>query len=364
MGNKILITGKDNFIAQNIYVNLLSKKIHDVTFVGEIDNFNLLDVMISDYDIIIHSLTLYRGNNYESFLHWNESVTEHLVSQMNSEQKIIYVSSVRSGENTFYGLSKKRAEDAIIKYSNINGYYYTILRLENEFGKWALPDFNNVVATFCNNVANGKDNQVNNENSILRLQYIDSITASIVEEIMLLDSSIKYLPILGEISVGDLNKIINNFKELKAKQIPNVSSPLIKALYSTYLSYIPISDNNSMLEMHIDNRGSFTETFRLGGLGQVSINVSKPNTIKGNHYHNTKIEKFIVIQGKGILRLRHILNNQKFEYVLDSNKYSSFTIPPGYTHSIANEEEIDLVFLIWANEEYDEKNPDTYYEEV
>src|SRR5699024_9943573 len=241
-------------------------------------------------------------------------------------------------------------------------------RLPNVFGKWCKPNYNSVIATFCHNISHNVEIQINDENHILNLVYIDDIIhefKSLINDYGNLKSGFKEISPVYEISLGELADKLKSFKQSrKNRMVPDLSTGLFKKLYSTYLSYLHIDDYAYDLTMNVDDRGSFTEFLKSEDNGQVSINISKPGIVKGNHWHHTKNEKFLVVSGEGVIRFRKYGTDEVIEYHVNGDKLEVVDIPTGYTHNIENLGHSDMVTVMWANELFDPNNPDTYFEEV
>jgi UDP-2-acetamido-2,6-beta-L-arabino-hexul-4-ose reductase len=267
-----------------------------------------------------------------------------------------------------YGRSKKAGEELLFQYSKETDAKAYIYRLPNLFGKWSKPNYNTVVATYCHNVARGVDIQVNNPDAELTLCYIDDVLKEFLGALggnPTTRNDYCIVPATHSIKLGELANVIKSFKNSRRNlSIPNMEDPLTKKLYSTYLSFLPENEFSYDLKMNCDHRGSFTEFIRTPERGQVSINVSKPGITKGNHWHHTKNEKFLVVSGEGLIRFRKIDSDEIIEYRVSGEKLQVVDIPVGYTHSIVNVGENDLVTVMWVNECFDPEKPDTYFLEV
>ena len=277
-------------------------------------------------------------------------------------------SSIQATIDNPYGRSKKEAEDLLLSYSEKRSTPVYIYRLPNVFGKWCIPNYNSVVATFCYNIANSMPITINNPDSKITLAYIDDVVAHFIDT---LNGRTQQESVYSEISssytttVGALASLLYSFRESRNTiEIADMSDELIKKLYATYTSYLPVDEFSYPLKMNIDDRGVFTEFIRTPDRGQISVNVSKPGITKGNHWHQTKTEKFLVVQGAGILRFRKIGTDNIIEYAISGDKPEVVDIPVGYTHNIENTGSGDMITVIWASEEFDPDNPDTIYEKV
>ena len=292
-----------------------------------------------------------------------------LLKKHNNKAPVLLTSSIQAEKDNPYGRSKKAGEDLLLNY-----YYETdakvyVYRLPNLFGKWSKPNYNTVVATFCHNIARGLEIQINNPDTELNLCYIDDILEEFMRALegnpTIQDDNFCVVPVTHNIKLGELADLIKSFKESRSNLgIPDMEDELTKKLYSTYLSFLPEDQFSYDLKMNCDHRGSFTEFMRTPERGQVSVNISKPGITKGNHWHHTKNEKFLVVSGEGLIRFRKIGSDEIIEYKVSGEKLQVVDIPTGYTHSIVNVGDSDLVTVMWANECFDPGKPDTHFVEV
>jgi UDP-2-acetamido-2,6-beta-L-arabino-hexul-4-ose reductase len=265
-------------------------------------------------------------------------------------------------------VSKRQAEEAVFSYNKATGTPVYVFRLPNLFGKWCRPNYNSAVATFCSNIANDLPIKVNDPNVTMALAYIDDVVTAFLAvldgQAKLQDDYAVVEPVYI-IKLGEIVEMLNGFKASRAElSLPDFSDPLTKKLYSTYVSYLPVDEFSYPLKMNIDERGSFTEFIRTPDRGQISVNISKPDITKGNHWHHTKNEKFLVVSGQGVIRFRQIGTEEVIEYQVSGDKLEVVDIPTGYTHNIKNTGESDMVTVMWANEAFDSENPDTIFEPV
>ncbi len=368
----ILITGANGFIGKNVVANLSRCEKYNL-LKYDINNTkeDLVD-FIKQADFIIHLAGVNRPKNDKEFFEGNKNFTEYIIEILKANNKnipLLITSSIQAERDNAYGISKKAAECSVFnwaKETNNNGY---VFRLPNVFGKWCRPNYNSVVATFMYNIANNLPIQINDGNYELTLVYIDDIInefkLALENKVHINEYGYAYVPITYTITLGQLANTIYSFKESrKDLSIVDMSDELTKKLYSTYLSYLAKNDFSYPLKMNVDNRGSFTEIIRTAERGQVSVNVSKPGITKGNHWHNTKNEKFLVVSGQGVIRFRNITDEKIIEYYVSGDKLEVVDIPTGYTHNIENVGTGDLVTIMWVNECFDSSKPDTYFEEV
>lgn len=278
-------------------------------------------------------------------------------------------SSIQAELNNPYGESKKAGEELLMNYSKKTGAKVFVYRYPNVFGKWCRPNYNSAVATFCHNIAHNLPITVNDPNVNMMLVYIDDVVQELIN--CLVDNAIKTgdyykVGVEHQIKLGEIVELIQSFKESRSTlQIPDLSDAFTKKLYSTYLSYLPKDQFSYPLKMNVDDRGSFTEFIKSPDRGQVSINISKPGITKGNHWHHTKNEKFLVVSGSGVIRLRKVDEpSEVIEYFVSGEKLEVIDIPVGYTHNIENFGDTDMVTVMWVNEIFDPERPDTYSDKV
>ena len=370
----ILITGANGFIGKNLKVNILAQK-------SEEDRVFCHDLETSDdellefcgvVDFVFHLAGVNRPEKNEEFYQGNSGLTQKLLDFLEKQQNLCPVlmpSSIHASSDNDYGKSKKQAEDLLFAYGKKHGATVYVYRLPGVFGKWCRPNYNSVVATFCHNIAHDEQVMINGRETAIRLVYIDDVVGEFLSAMRGVPNKKSdgfcEVPVTYETTLGELLDMIESFKDSrKSLSITDMSNPLKKKLYSTYLSYLPEEGFSYFPEMHRDSRGSFTELIKTFDRSQVSVNVIKPGVTKGQHWHNTKNEKFIVVFGSGVIRFRKIGQDQCLEYAVSSDPIEIVDIPVGYTHNIENTGGTDMVVLIWCNELLDPENPDTYYEEV
>lgn len=378
---KILVTGANGFVGRNVVETLKNIKAGkdktktiqiDEIYTFDIDNkVEELDLITKKCDFIINLAGVNRPKNSKDFYEGNKGFIETLCSLLEKNKNrcpIIVSSSIQVGKDNDYAKSKKEGEDYLLAFSKKQGNPVFIYRFANLFGKWCRPNYNSVTATWCYNVANNKGIQISDPNVSLPLCYIDDVVNEIIE---CLKGSPNYngeyyeVSPVHEITLEHLAELIKSFKNSRINlNIADQSNELTKKLYATYLSYLPEDNFKYPLKMNIDDRGSFTEFIRTKEHGQVSVNISKPGIIKGNHWHHTKNEKFLVVSGEGVIRFRKIGDNNIVEYNVSGKNLEVIDIPTGYTHSIENCGDCDMVTIMWANEPFNPDKPDTYYEEV
>lgn len=368
---KILVTGSKGFIGKNLIAELNNQGYEDLLHFNKDTEWNLLEKYTKECEFVFHLAGVNRPEKEEEFMEGNADLTAkilELLKKHNNKAPILITSSIQAEQENPYGESKLVSEKLLINYGQQSESNVYIYRLPNVFGKWSKPNYNTVVATYCYNVARNLDIQINNPNARLTLCYIDDVIkefTSILTKEKSTEEEIYKVPNEYHITLKELAETIRSFKESRNNlMIPDMKNELTKKLYSTYLSFLPEDNFSYNLKMNVDQRGSFTEFIRTPDRGQVSINISKVGITKGNHWHHTKNEKFLVVSGKGQIRFRNIDTAEIIEYDVTGEKLEVVDIPTGYTHSIVNTGETDLVTVMWANEMFNQDNPDTYYVEV
>lgn len=368
---KILVTGSNGFVGKNLIVELKNKGFKNVfEFDVETEKF-LLDTYAKECDFVFHLAGVNRPKDEKEFMEGNFGFTSELINMLkkyNNKAPVLITSSIQAERDNSYGVSKKAGEDLLFNYGKENGVKVLVYRLPNVFGKWCRPNYNSAVATFCNNIATNLPIQVNDPNVEMNLVYIDDLLNEFVNAIDGKENKVDdfcYVEPVHKIKLGEIVDLIKSFKNSRTDlNVLDMGTPFTKKLYSTYLSYLPKNQFSYPLKMNVDARGSFTEFIKTPERGQVSINISKPGITKGNHWHHTKNEKFLVVSGKGVVKFRRIDSDEVIEYYVSGDKLEVVDIPTGYTHNIINLGETDMVTVMWANEAFDPNNPDTYYLEV
>lgn len=398
---KILITGAKGFVGQNLVATL--KNIRD----GKDRSFSIknckepseieileydlgntreeLEAFCQEADFVFHLAGVNRPKDEKEFMEGNFGFSSELLELLRTYKNncpIMLSSSIQASlEGRFagseYGKSKKAGEDLFFNYAKETGASVYIYRYPNVFGKWCRPNYNSAVATFCHNIANNLPIQVNDPKVEMSLVYIDDVVAELIAALNG-QANVKtdgycYVPTVHEVTLGEIVELLYSFKESReTKEVPDMTeNSFSKKLYSTYLSYLPEDAFAYPLKMNIDDRGSFTEILRTKDRGQFSVNISKPGITKGNHWHHTKNEKFVVVSGKGLIQFRKVgINPQTgkeypiIDYHVSGERIEVIDIPTGYTHNIINEGDTDLVTFMWCNECFDQKKPDTFFEQV
>jgi UDP-2-acetamido-2,6-beta-L-arabino-hexul-4-ose reductase len=368
---KILVTGAKGFVGKNLIAELKNRKYNEICEFDMDTEESLLEEYAKDCEFVFHLAGVNRPKDEKEFMEGNFGFTStllELLKKHNNKAPVLITSSIQAERDNPYGKSKKAGEDLLFNYSIETGSKVLVYRLHNLFGKWSKPNYNTVVATYCYNISRDLEIQVNSPDADLSLCYIDDVLNEFVRALdgkEARENGYCSVPVLHNIKLGELAQKIRSFKASRSNlSIPNMDDELTKKLYSTYLSFLPEDKFSYELKMNKDNRGSFTEFIRTAERGQVSVNVSKPGITKGNHWHHTKNEKFMVVSGEGVIRFRKIGTEEIIEYSVNGEKLEVVDIPTGYTHSIVNTGEDDLVTIMWVNECFDPEKPDTFYLEV
>lgn len=387
---KILITGAKGFVGRNLVENLKNirdgkDKTHNISSDLEILEYDIdntleqLDEFCKKADFVFNLAGVNRPKNKEEFIEGNFGFASTLLENLKKHKNncpVMLSSSIQATlegryAGSDYGKSKLAGEELFKEYSKETGAKVLIYRFPNLFGKWCRPNYNSAVATFCNNIANDLPIQVNDRNTELELVYIDDLVQELLRAIEKNETKDEYgycyVPEIHRASLGEIVDLLYSFKESRKNLfIPNLTEGSFeKKLYSTYLSYLDPKDFSYKLKMNVDNRGSFTELVKSLDRGQISINISKPGITKGQHWHNTKTEKFIVVAGTGIIQLRKIGTDEIVEYKVSGEEITVVDMIPGYTHNIINLSETEnLVTVMWCNECFNPERPDTFFEEV
>lgn len=368
---KILVTGSNGFIGKNLIAELRHLGYKDIIAFDSEHSLEFLDESCESVEFVFHLAGINRPKDQSEFMKGNYGLTEALISSLRKHQNtcpILMSSSIQAELNNPYGESKRAGEDTLLKYSQETGTTVLIYRLPNVFGKWCKPNYNSVVATFCHLIARDQSITIHDPSSLLNLVYIDDV---IKEFVSALEGNPNCRGSFYEVdttykkTVGSVAELLYSFRGCRAERaIPNMSDDFTKKLYSTYLSFLPEDQFGYDLHMNKDARGSFTEFIRTPDRGQVSINISKAGITKGNHWHHTKNERFLVVSGQGVIRFRNVHSEKVIEYFVSGDKLRVIDIPVGYTHNIENLGNTDMVTVMWVNEPFDSNNPDTYYLEV
>lgn len=398
---KILVTGAKGFVGKNLVAALENvkngkDKTHPEINIDEIYSYDIdsekseLDRYCSDADFVFNLAGINRPLNPEEFMRGNFEFGSFLLETLKKYKNTCPVMLSSSIQATLvgryaegeYGKSKKAGEDLLFDYSKETGAKVLVYRFPNLFGKWCRPNYNSAVATFCNNIANDLPITVNDRAIELELLYIDDLIDEMfcalegrehhcefdgTDTVLKADGKFCAACVTHKVTLGEIVDLLDSFaKQPSTLVIPEIpDNSFAKKLYSTYLSYLPKEKASFELKMNVDARGSFTELLKTEKCGQVSVNISKPGITKGQHWHHTKWEFFIVVSGKGLIQQRKIGSDEVLNFEVSGDKIEAVHMLPGYTHNIINLSDTqDLVTVMWANENFNPNKPDTFFEEV
>lgn len=389
MSYSILITGAKGFVGKNLVESLKNirdekDRVHKLPENLEILEYDIenteteLEEFCKKADFVFNLAGVNRPKDNSEFMKGNFGFSEKLLNYLRKHENrcpVMLSSSIQATlegryAGSEYGKSKLAGEELFKDYGKETGARVLIYRFPNLFGKWCKPNYNSVVATFCNNIANNLPIQVNDRNTELDLVYIDDLVEELLRAINGNETrkdDYCYVPEVHHVTLGEIVDLLYEFKESRKNLfIPNMTEKSFsKKLYSTYLSYLGPKDFSYSLKMNIDSRGSFIEILKTLDRGQFSVNISKPGITKGQHWHNSKTEKFLVVSGEGIIQLRKIGTDEIIEYKVSGENLTVVDMIPGYTHNIINtSEKENLVTFMWCNECFNPEKPDTFFEEV
>jgi len=366
---KILVTGSDGFIAKNLVAHLKRDDTIKLYTFSKDDSNAILEAYIKEVDFIFHLAGVNRPKNISEFYEGNINLTKFIVDVLNSNAKytpILLSSSIQVEFDNDYGKSKLESEKLLLDYYKNHSANLYIYRLPNVFGKWSKPNYNSVVATWCYNISNGIDIKINDINVKLTLVYIDDVIKDFITAIK--EKSDKKYYEVGTIykkTLGEIKDLLYRFKDNRNSLVmPEVASGFKRALYATYLSYLPKDKFSYALTGHKDDRGTFYEILKTIDNGQFSLSTTVSGVERGGHFHHTKNEKFLVVKGEALIQLRSILDDEIIEYRVSDSKMEIVEMIPGYTHNIKNIGDEELILLLWANENFNNDEPDTYFLKV
>jgi UDP-2-acetamido-2,6-beta-L-arabino-hexul-4-ose reductase len=378
---KVLITGADGFVGKNLQIHLAERKDVQVVRFTRSHNLELLPELLEGVEFVFHLAGVNRPHDPLEFTTCNANLTLALCQAVRDEAQatgkhvsIIFTSSTQAVHDNQYGKSKLVAEEALIAASVSHGTPVHIFRLPNVFGKWCKPNYNSAVATFCYNVARGLPTQVNDPATVLTLVHVDDVIERFVQ---LMDETNDMggrasLAMTGEmqvfakvtpeytITLGELDRQIKAFKESRSTLMTErVGTGLVRALYSSYMSYLPTESFSYVVQKHADHRGVFAEMLKTPDCGQFSFFTAHPGVTRGGHYHHNKTEKFMVVKGQARFKFRHVQTGQIHELIISGEKTEIVETVPGWVHDITNIGQDEMVVILWANEVFDHTRPDT-----
>ncbi|NQV72056.1 SDR family oxidoreductase [bacterium] len=368
---KVLVTGYQGFLGKNLCTALSLRENVQVLQIGSSHTVDQLHEALAQADLIYHLAGVNRPESPEEFVRGNVDLTASMTSfleRTNQPTPIIFSSSIQADLDNPYGRSKRMAESVLLDHSKATQAKICIYRFPNIFGKWSRPDYNTVVATFCYNIARDLEITIGDPDKVLELVYIDDV---VVELLRHLEGHAHQADGYGSIqrtfrvTLGELASKIRSFREIRdSLLIPDLSEVFTRFLHATYLSFLPSDGFGSHVKLFKDDRGWLFELIKSDQFGQIFVSKTHPGITRGNHFHNSKIEKFCVIQGRGTIRFRLMGEKDVISYHVNDGSISIVDIPPGYTHSIENSGSEEMICLFWANTIFDPKNPDTFYREV
>jgi UDP-2-acetamido-2,6-beta-L-arabino-hexul-4-ose reductase len=367
----VLVTGASGFIGKNLRVALGRCKDVEVLAFDLENPTEDLERMAAKADLVFHLAGVNRPKDPKEFTEGNADLTLRLcraLTQAGRKAGLVLSSSIQAAFDNPYGVSKKAAEEAVFAYAASTGSVAHVFRLPNVFGKWCRPNYNSAVATFCHNIARGLPITVDDPSKKIRLVYVDEVVKAflgVLDGAPGLVCGYATVPVEHEVTLGEIVRGIRSFRESRTTHVlPNMADAFQRALYATYLSYLPTDDLAYSLEKKADQRGMLAEVLKSSGAGQLFFSTTRPGFVRGNHYHDSKVEKFVVVHGQAIIRLQHLVTQELVEIAVDGRDLKVVDIPPGYTHNIENVGQDDVVTLFWANEMFDPSTPDAYYLEV
>lgn len=363
---RVLVTGADGFIAKNLLLHLSERKDVEVIRFTRDNTTDELPALLDGIDFIFHLAGVNRPQDPNDFYSGNTGLSNQLATAMSNthcKAPIIYTSSIQATLDNDYGQSKKASEDALLEFGKTHAVPVTIFRLPNVFGKWARPNYNSAVATFCHNIVHDLPITINDPAAIINLVYVDDVVAHFLD---LMDGKQNPEPYTDvtpvyKISVADLADQLYRFRDSRGSLITEaVGTGLTRALYSTYLSYLPKERFTYEVPKYGDPRGVFVEMLKTPDSGQFSFFTAHPGITRGGHYHHTKTEKFLVIKGNASFKFRHMHTGEFHELLTDGDHPKIVETVPGWTHDITNIGDSELIVMLWANEIFDRQKPDTY----
>lgn len=369
---KVLVTGAKGFIGKNVSIAL--SRMEGVELVAyDLDSpESVLRDALESCDAVFHLAGVNRPKDAAEFESGNHGFTKALLDGLKGRERpprIAVTSSVQAALDNDYGKSKLAAEREVFAYAEETGASVFVYRLANVFGKWCRPYYNSVVATFCHQAARGEPLSVNDPARSVEFVYVGDVVAELLsclgEGKDAAPGTVRGVAPSFSATIGELARTIESFRGIRrGGLLPDLGDPFEKRLYSTYLSYLEPAEFGYRADKKSDNRGYLFELVKTRGAGQIFVSRTSPGIVRGNHYHDSKVEKFCVVEGKGRISFRHMASGAAHSVDVDGEDCEVVDIPPGYTHSIKNIGEGDMITIFWANEVFDQSNPDTYYSEV
>lgn len=363
---KVLITGANGFVGKNLQAHLGERSDVDVLCFTRDDSMTVLPALVAQADFVFHLAGVNRPEDPDEFKRGNSDLTRTLCDAIVASGRqipLLYTSSIQAELDNPYGVSKRGAEEVLKALATQQGSPVYLFRLPNVFGKWARPNYNSVVATFCHNVARDLPLQINDPQARISLVYIDDVIKCFIAVMEGKQAGQSFVNVTPEysITVGELAKQLHTFRDSRTSMITeSVGTGLVRALYSTYLSYLPPERFTYEVPKYGDQRGVFVEMLKTKDSGQFSYFTAHPGITRGGHYHHSKTEKFLVIKGKACFRFRQIVSGEFYELFTDGEQPEIVETVPGWTHDITNVGDDEMVVMLWANEIFDREHPDTF----
>lgn len=354
---KILITAADGFIGKNLIIALRARGYHDLLTFDADAPVDQLERYCADCGFVYHLAAANRPKQQDEYLHRDFGLTDTLLRLLNKHKNrcpVMFASSTQAALPNLYGRSKKAGEELMDLYAHETGAKVYIYRLSHVFGKWSKPSQNGMVATFCYNISHNLPVVIGDESTLVNLAYIDDVAESLcdlLDDVTTREGPYCVSPVQYSATLGEIASRIRSFRSMReTNTLPNMSEPLTRKLYATYLSFLPVMEFAYPLEMREDVSGSTTEFLRLSTGGEILVHVCKPGAVRGEHWHHTRAEKFLVVAGTGVIKFRRADSEDVMEYPVSGKKHVVVDIPVGYVHSIENTGKTDLVTLMWASE--------------
>ena len=361
----VLVTGSNGFIGKNLVIRLREQSDFIILQYVRNDSLDRLNELVEQSDLVVHLAGENRPEDISAFEAVNTTFTEQLcdvIKKQNKEIPVIFTSSVQAELDNMYGHSKLMAEQAVKQLSNDAGSPVVIYRLSGVFGKWCKPNYNSVVATFCHNVANDLPIEIHNPDASIKLVYVDDLVSDFIKTMQYMPDGINAGEVVPQytVTVGELARLIERFKKSRIDlHVDRVGAGLIRALYSTYVSYLLPDQFVYDVPSYGDERGLFLEILKTEDSGQVSFFTAHPGITRGGHYHHSKTEKFLVVKGTARFGFRNVLIDECYEIITSGENLQIVDTVPGWAHDITNIGDDDMIVLLWANEVFDRDCPDT-----
>lgn len=363
---RVVVTGAEGFIGRNLVAAVAPRHDVEIIQVTRATSAGDLKKAVAEADSVVHLAGINRPDNDSEFMAGNAALTLEVCEAIRESGRpvaMLLSSSTQADLDNPYGASKRAAEEHALALGRSNGSPVAIYRLPGVFGKWARPNYNSVVATFCHNTVNGMPLSIRDPDAELQLVYVDDVVADFVRRLegdWPADGKGLVQPIY-QTTVGEVARLVGAFRASRDSLVTErVGTGFTRALYSTYVSYLPPEQFTYRLTRHGDTRGMFAEVLKTPDCGQFSFFTAHAGVTRGGHYHHTKTEKFVVLQGKARFRFRHIVDGRSFECVVDGAEPEVVETVPGWTHDITNIGDAEMIVMLWANEIFDRQHPDTF----